>query len=93
MLRFGGKAWKPSEQEKGALRTAIHILTDERSFPKAAAHLQDILNAFEGKESRKDWKPSEVQMTALEGCLEHWSGNKYQKEILESLCEQLKERM
>ena len=51
-----GKAssWKPSELEKGALRTAIHILTDERSFPKAAAQLQNILNAFEGTESRKD---------------------------------------
>ena len=40
--------WKPSEQEKGALRTAIHILTEERNFPKAAAQLQNILNAFEG---------------------------------------------
>ena len=58
--------WKPSEQEKGALRTAIHILTDERNFPKAAAQLQNILDAFEGEESRKDWKPSEEQMTALE---------------------------
>lgn len=57
--------WKPSEQEKGALRTAIYILTEERNFPKAAAQLQSILNAFEGKESRKDWKPSEEQMIAL----------------------------
>ena len=62
-----GKAssWKPSEQEKGALRTAIHILTDERSFPKAAAQLQNILDTFEGKESRKDWKPSEEQIYSL----------------------------
>ena len=58
--------WKPSEQEKGALRTAIHILTDERSFPKAAAHLQNILDAFEGEEPRNEWKPNEEQMNALE---------------------------
>ena len=57
--------WKPSEQEKGALRTAIYILTEERNFPLAATHLQNILNVFEGKESRKDWKPSEEQMIAL----------------------------
>ena len=59
-------SWKPSEQERGAIRTAIHILTGERTFPKAVAHLQNILNAFEGKESRKDWKPSEEQMEALD---------------------------
>lgn len=65
--------WKPSEQEKGALRTAIHVLTDERSFPKAAAHLQNILDAFEGEEPRKEWKPSEVQMVALkEASDKHW---------------------
>lgn len=58
-------SWKPSEQEKGALRTAIHVLTEERNFPKAAAQLQNILDAFEGKESRKDWKPSEEQMRVL----------------------------
>ncbi len=58
--------WKPSELEKGAIRTAIHILIEERAFPKAAAQLQNILNAFEGKESRKDWKPSKEQLAALE---------------------------
>lgn len=58
-------SWKPSELEKGALRTAIHLMTEERSFPKAAAQLQNIINAFEGKESRNDWKPSEEQMSAL----------------------------
>lgn len=59
--------WKPSEQEKGALQTAIHILTDGGSiaFTKAAEQLQNILDAFEGKESRKDWKPSEEQMDRL----------------------------
>ena len=57
--------WKPSEQEKGALRTAIYVLTEERNFPKAASHLQAILDAFDGNESRKDWKPSEEQMEAL----------------------------
>lgn len=61
--------WKPSEQEKGALRTAICVLTEERSFPKAAGHLQAILDAFEGKESRKDWKPSEEEMEALKDAL------------------------
>ncbi len=63
--------WKPSEQEKGALRTAIHVLTEERNFPKAAAQLQNILDAFEGKESRKDWKPREEDLIALEYCVEH----------------------
>lgn len=58
-------SWKPSEQEKGALRTAIHVLTEERNFPKAASQLQNILDAFNGKESRKDWKSSEEQMKAL----------------------------
>lgn len=58
--------WKLSEQEKGALSTAIYVLTEERSFPKAAAQLQNILNAFEGKGSRKDWKPSKEQLAALE---------------------------
>ena len=42
------------------------------------------------KSLRPHWKPSEVQLIALDGCLEHWSGNKCQKEILESLYEQLK---
>lgn len=65
--------WKPSEQEKGALRTAIYILTNERNFPKAAAHLQNILDTFEGEKPRKEWKPSEEQMRALkEACDEHW---------------------
>ena len=64
--------WKPSEQEKAALRTAIHIMTEERNFPKLGAQLQNILNAFEGN-SRVDWKPSEKQMEALkEACDEHW---------------------
>lgn len=58
-------SWKPSEQEKGALRTAISVLTEERSFPKAAANLQTILDAFDGKETRKEWKPSEEQMEYL----------------------------
>ena len=52
-------SWKPSELEKGALRTAIHVLTEERSFPKAAEQLQNILNAFDGEESRQDWRHSE----------------------------------
>lgn len=57
--------WKLSEQEKGALRTAIHVLTEERNFPKATAHLQNILDAFEGEELRKDWRPSQEQMRAV----------------------------
>ena len=63
--------WKPSEQERGALRTAIHVLTDERSFPKAAAQLQNILDAFEEKESRKGWKPSKEQMKELEKIIKY----------------------
>ena len=58
--------WKPSEQERGALSTAIRVLTEERNFPRAAGYLQAILDAFDGKESRKDWKPSKEQMQALE---------------------------
>lgn len=42
---------------------------------------------------RPSWKPSEEQMIALDGCLEHWSGNECQKEIIESLYEQLKKLM
>ena len=48
-VAFSQSHWKPSEQEKGAIRTAIHVLTEERNFPKAAAQLQNILDAFEGK--------------------------------------------
>ena len=50
---FTRPSWKPSEQEKDALRIAIQILT-EQSFPNAVGQLQNILNAFEGKESRKN---------------------------------------
>ena len=57
--------WKPSNLELGALRTAISVLTEERNFQKAGKHLQDILDHFEGKETRHDWKPSEEQMEAL----------------------------
>jgi len=83
--------WKPSEQEKGALRTAIHVLTEERNFPKAAEQLQAILDAFDGKESRKDWKPTEEQMDALKSKLPiiKGTGNNVDS-ILESLYEQLK---
>ena len=46
--------WKPSEQEKIALRTAICVLTEE-NCPKTVANLQAILDVFDDKESRKDW--------------------------------------
>ena len=65
-LKFLCPSWKPSEQEKAALRTAICVLTEERNFPKTAEQLQAILNAFDCKETRKEWKPSEEQMEALE---------------------------
>lgn len=80
--------WKPSEQEITALRTAIHIMTEERSFPKLGAQLQNILDIFEGK-TRIDWKPTEEQLKTLEyymvalNCDEH-------KEILFGLYDQLK---
>lgn len=83
-------SWKPSEQEKGALRTAIHVLTDERNFPKAAAHLQNILNAFEGEESRKDWKPSEEQMKALSWLVEYVAPSEEYIILIKKLYEQLK---
>lgn len=43
-------SWKPSEQEKLALETAICILT-EMNCPKTVANLQVILDAFDDKES------------------------------------------
>ena len=58
-------SWKPNSQELGALRTAVSILTEERSFSKAAKHIQDIIDVFDGKELRMNWKPSEEQMAAL----------------------------
>lgn len=64
-IKYLRPSWKPSRLEKAALRTAIYILTEERSFPKAAKQLQNILNAFEDKEPRKDWKPSEEQVQAI----------------------------
>jgi len=83
-------SWKPSEQEKGALRTAIYVLTEERNFPKAAAQLQNILDAFEGKESRKDWKPSEHQMNILKAVKDYvGKGSGYWGEGLGSLIEDL----
>lgn len=57
--------WKPNSQELGALRTAVAVLTEERNFPKAAKHIQNIIDAFDGKELRKEWKPSEEQMNEL----------------------------
>jgi len=92
--------WKPSEQEKGALRTAIHVLTEERNFPKAAERLQAILDAFEGKESRKDFKPSEEQMNCLCAAVDaairkhNESVSGYEPaRVLKSLYEQLKKLM
>ena len=82
--------WKPSEQEKGALRTAVYVLTEERNFPKAASHLQAILDVFEGKESRKDWKPSEEQMEELYNTFYTHSVNAKSRDALESLYNQLK---
>ena len=90
-------SWKPSELEKGALRTAIYLMTEERNFPKAAEQLQNILNAFEGKESRHDWKPSQEQVEALKSFLDYHrpirngSVQNWQEfDNLESLYEQLK---
>ena len=63
-VEYSKDTWKPSEQEKAALRTAIHIMTEERNFPKLGAQLQNILDAFEGN-SRVDWKPSDEQLHYL----------------------------
>lgn len=83
--------WKPSEQEKGALKTAIHVLTEERSFPKAAGHLQSILDAFDGKEARKEWKPTEEQMKALKEVAYNIVGTGTETDVhLVQLYEQLK---
>ena len=42
------------------------------------------------KNCNSRWKPSEGQMVALDGCIEHWQGNTFQKELLESLYNDLK---
>ena len=83
--------WKPSAQELGALKTAVSVLTEERTFPKAAEQIQKIIDVFDGKELRKDWKPSEEQMEALERAStnEYLSAEQY--DILVSLYEQLKQ--
>jgi len=62
--------WKPSSLELQALKTAIHILTEERNFPKAAQHLKDILDHFNGEETRQDWKPTEETMIALDAAID-----------------------
>ena len=86
--------WKPSSQEFGALRTAVSVLTEERSFPKAAAHIQNIIDVFDGKELRKNWKPSEEQMNILAEVINNVKQGirPFASEIdhLESLYEQLK---
>lgn len=58
-------SWKPSAQELGALKTAVSVLTEERTFPNAAEQIQKIIDVFDGKELRKDWKPTEEQMNGL----------------------------
>ena len=83
--------WKPSNLELGALRTAISVLTEERNFQKAGKHLQDILDHFEGKETRHDWKPSEEQMEALHYVKQFDYGG--HKAALVSLYEDLKKLM
>lgn len=60
--------WKPTEPELGALQTAIYVLTEE-NYPKAAEHLQDILNAFEQMSDYKvgdkiSWKGKEYTIDA-----------------------------
>ena len=88
-LSFDNPSWKPSKQEKGALKTAIHVLTNERNFPKTAGHLQAILDAFEGKESRKDWKPSEEQLKALKYVAYHLMPDENYRNEMFLLYEQL----
>lgn len=87
--------WRPSEQEKGALRTAIHILTEERNFPKSASHLQAILDAFDGKQSRKDWKPSEEQISSLKQARDYYMSGRirYVGRHLSEIAEQLEKLM
>lgn len=86
-------SWRPSEQEKGALRTAIYVLTEERNFPKAAKQLQAILDAFDGKGSRKDWKPSDEQLRPLEYAIDYFKKKQNDTTYLESLYNDLKKLM
>lgn len=39
--------WKPNAQEIQAIKTAISVLIDERNFPLAAEHLENILKHYE----------------------------------------------
>ena len=60
--------WKPTGPEKGALQTAIYVLTEE-NYPKAAEHLRDILNAFEQMSAynvgdKISWKGKEYTIDA-----------------------------
>ena len=73
--------WNPSAQELGALKTAVSVLTEERTFPKAAEQIQKIIDVFDGKELRKDWKPSEEQMKALEDAFRKDGSDEYRKTI------------
>lgn len=94
-LKFLYPSWKPSEQEKSALRTAICVLTEERNFPKTAEQLQAILDAFDDKEARKEWKPSEEQIRTLDIVISDYrhaciKDSDKKAEILKQLLEQIK---
>lgn len=84
--------WKPSNLEHGALRTAISVLTEERNFQRAGKHLQDILDHFEGKETRHDWKPSKEQIDAVYHACNRVVGDRYHAAI-SSLYDDLKKLM
>lgn len=86
-------SWKPSAQELGALKTAVSVLTEERTFPKAAEQIQKIINVFDGKELRKDWKPSGEQMEALKFLVKYVAPSEKFIVIIKNLYDDLKKLM
>jgi len=86
-----------SEEDEAYRNFILESLEDQIRFCKKdaegayyAKQIRTAQNWLKSLRPQSHWKPSEEQMTALDGCLEHWSGNKSQKEILESLYEHLK---
>lgn len=95
------KSLKWSEEDEEMYARVVRRYTDYEGVimrtkeESVAAKMLDAMAQEEIwlKSLRPSWKPSEEQMIAFDGCLKHWSGNKSQKEILESLYEQLKKLM
>lgn len=87
-----GAYWAPTEVEVQALRTAYHVLTEERRFPLAAESLQSFIEYYDGKtpKIRNGWKPSREQMKQLDAAINAYSKGSMTHTVLKSLYEELK---